>query len=81
MMGGDLALCWIWSCRLDWLLSPRDYYSESVYCHGLGMSCGGLILDTTKSCKHPKALAATGAVSEETSEKNVPAWRECEYLR
>ncbi|KAK1248838.1 hypothetical protein MKX08_007058 [Trichoderma sp. CBMAI-0020] len=49
--------------------------------HFLRMSCGGLILDTTKSCEHSKTLAATGAVSEETLQKYVRAWRECGYLR
>ncbi|KAM0449560.1 hypothetical protein ACHAO4_007582 [Trichoderma viride] len=49
--------------------------------HFLRMSCGGLILDTTKFCEHSKTLASTGAVSEETLQKYVRAWRECGYLR
>ena len=45
------------------------------------MSCGGLILDTTKSREHSKTLAARGPVSPETARKYVQAWKEMGFLR
>ena len=48
--------------------------------HFLRMSCGGLVLDTSKACEHSKALAAVGAVSGEVARKYVSAWEEMGFL-
>ena len=48
--------------------------------HFIRMSCGGLILDTKKSCEHSKALAAVGPVSDEVARKYVKAWEDMGFL-
>ncbi|PGH13811.1 hypothetical protein AJ79_03379 [Helicocarpus griseus UAMH5409] len=45
------------------------------------MSCGGLILDTTKAQKHSKTMAALGPVSLEVARRYVEAWKESGYLK
>ncbi|KAI1412823.1 hypothetical protein F5Y13DRAFT_190030 [Hypoxylon sp. FL1857] len=48
--------------------------------HFLRMSCGGLILDTKKSCEHSPALAAVQPVSAEVARKYVKAWEDMGFL-
>ncbi|KAF3055676.1 Conidial yellow pigment biosynthesis polyketide synthase [Daldinia childiae] len=48
--------------------------------HFLRMSCGGLILDTKKSCEHSPTLAATQPVSVEVARKYVKAWEDMGFL-
>lgn len=42
----------------------------------LRMSCGGLLLDTAKSRKHSKTLAADGPVSEDVAKKYIRYWKQ-----
>ncbi|KAL3426344.1 Iterative polyketide synthase CazM 11 [Phlyctema vagabunda] len=44
------------------------------------MSCGELILDTTKAKEHSKTLASLGPVSAALATKYVKAWREMGFL-
>ncbi|KAJ5140775.1 hypothetical protein N7448_004183 [Penicillium atrosanguineum] len=44
------------------------------------MSCGGLILDTTKTQEHSKTMAALGPVTPAAAEKYVKAWKEMGFL-
>jgi len=44
------------------------------------MSCGGLILDTNKSCEHSSTLAAVGPVSAEVTRKYIQAWKDTNFL-
>lgn len=44
------------------------------------MSCGGLILDTAKSCEHSSTLAAVGPVSAEGTRKYIQAWKNMGFL-
>ncbi|KAI1098222.1 hypothetical protein F4804DRAFT_350683 [Jackrogersella minutella] len=45
------------------------------------MSCGGLILDTTKVKEHSKTMATEGPVSAEVARLYVTAWKKMGYLR
>ena len=45
------------------------------------MSCGGLLLDTTKSREHSKTLANVGAVSEAVVRLFVKSWKDMKFLR
>jgi thioester reductase-like protein len=44
------------------------------------MSCGGLILDTTKTKEHSKTMASLGPLSSEVVEGYVRAWKEMGFL-
>ena len=44
------------------------------------MSCGGLLLDTVKSRKHSKTLAAVGPVSEDVAKSYIDAWKMIGFL-
>ena len=44
------------------------------------MSCGGLVLDVTKTLEHSKTLAAVGPVSEEVARKYIHIWKEIRFL-
>jgi acyl transferase domain-containing protein/thioester reductase-like protein/SAM-dependent methyltransferase/acyl carrier protein len=44
------------------------------------MSCGGLILDTTKTQEHSKTMAALGPVTPTAAERYVKAWKEMGFL-
>jgi thioester reductase-like protein len=44
------------------------------------MSCGGLILDTTKTKEHSKTMAALGPVTPAAAERYVKAWKEMGFL-
>ncbi|QGA18697.1 hypothetical protein EYB26_006382 [Talaromyces marneffei] len=46
----------------------------------LRMSCGGLLLDTTKSREHSPTLAAVGPVSADVTRQYVKAWRDMGFL-
>ncbi|KAL4998839.1 putative polyketide synthase [Aspergillus recurvatus] len=48
--------------------------------HFLRMSCGGLLLDTTRTREHSLTLAAQGPVSAEVARKYVKAWKEMGFL-
>jgi nucleoside-diphosphate-sugar epimerase/acyl carrier protein/ubiquinone/menaquinone biosynthesis C-methylase UbiE len=45
------------------------------------MSCGGLLLDTARSCQHSETLRAVGPVAAETARKYVVAWKESGFLQ
>jgi thioester reductase-like protein/malonyl CoA-acyl carrier protein transacylase len=45
------------------------------------MSCGGVILDTSKARQHSPTLAAQGPVSDEVARRYVSAWKEMGFLR
>jgi len=45
------------------------------------MSCGGLLLDTTKSREHSKTLSSVGPVSADVARKYVQAWKDMGFLR
>ncbi|KAH8594185.1 hypothetical protein B0O99DRAFT_687826 [Bisporella sp. PMI_857] len=45
------------------------------------MSCGGLILDTTKTQEHSQTMASTGPVSPEIARRYVAAWNKMGYLK
>ena len=44
------------------------------------MSCGGLLLDTTKAKAHSSTLAAVGPVSDEIALKYIRYWKEIGFL-
>ncbi|KAE8372515.1 hypothetical protein BDV26DRAFT_297795 [Aspergillus bertholletiae] len=44
------------------------------------MSCGGILLDTTKACKDSTTLASVGPVSVELGRKYVEVWKEAGFL-
>ncbi|KFA60271.1 hypothetical protein S40285_08417 [Stachybotrys chlorohalonatus IBT 40285] len=44
------------------------------------MSCGGLILDTKKSCEHSPTLSAVTPVSAAVARKYVQAWKDIGFL-
>ncbi|EED22683.1 polyketide synthase, putative [Talaromyces stipitatus ATCC 10500] len=46
----------------------------------LRMSCGGLLLGTTKSCEHSPTLAAVGPVSVEVTQKYIQSWKNSGFL-
>lgn len=46
----------------------------------LRMSCGGLLLDTAKSCEHSKTLAAVGPVSADVTKKYIQSWKDSGFL-
>ncbi|KAL9112778.1 MAG: hypothetical protein Q9227_003081 [Pyrenula ochraceoflavens] len=48
--------------------------------HFQRMSCGGLILDTSKACENSKTLAAMGPISAETARRYVKAWEDMGFL-
>ncbi|PNY29434.1 Polyketide synthase [Tolypocladium capitatum] len=47
----------------------------------LRMSCGGLLLDTAKSCEHSPTLAAVGPVGVDVMKKYVAWWKRDRFLR
>lgn len=48
--------------------------------HFRRMSCGGLVLDTTKACEDSPALKSVGPVDDVVVRKYVSAWREMGFL-
>lgn len=44
------------------------------------MSCGGLILDTTKVKKHSQTMASLGPVSPEVARRYISAWKKMGWL-
>ncbi|KAI0117598.1 hypothetical protein F4776DRAFT_673079 [Hypoxylon sp. NC0597] len=46
----------------------------------LRMSCGGLILDTTKTQEHSGTLSSQGPVSAEVARKYIQAWKDMGFL-
>ncbi|KAL4910879.1 hypothetical protein BDW74DRAFT_184520 [Aspergillus multicolor] len=48
--------------------------------HFLRMSCGGLLLDTTRTREHSPPLAVQGPVSAEVARKYVQAWKAMGFL-
>ncbi|KAL2167888.1 hypothetical protein VTG60DRAFT_675 [Thermothelomyces hinnuleus] len=48
--------------------------------HFQRMSCGGLILDTSKACERSKTLAAVGPVSAKVAKMYVKAWEDMRFL-
>ncbi|KAH6641050.1 hypothetical protein F5144DRAFT_120541 [Chaetomium tenue] len=45
------------------------------------MSCGGLILDTTKAKEHSQTMAKEGPVDSDLARLYVAAWKKMEFLR
>ncbi|RAL16794.1 ketoacyl-synt-domain-containing protein [Aspergillus homomorphus CBS 101889] len=52
-------------------------FLEQTY---LRMSCGGLVLDTSRAMEHSEKLRGVGPVSEEVVRKYVHVWREIGFL-
>ncbi|KAH8691966.1 putative polyketide synthase [Talaromyces proteolyticus] len=46
----------------------------------LRMSCGGLLLDTAKSCEHSSTLARVTPVSAEVTKKFIQRWKDTGFL-
>lgn len=46
----------------------------------LRMSCGGLLLDTTKGREHSPTLAAVGPVTGDVARRYIKAWRDMGFL-
>jgi acyl transferase domain-containing protein/nucleoside-diphosphate-sugar epimerase/SAM-dependent methyltransferase/acyl carrier protein len=44
------------------------------------MSCGGVLLDTTKSREHSKTLRSVGPVGADVARKYIQAWRDSGFL-
>lgn len=44
------------------------------------MSCGGLLLDTTKAREHSKTLANVGPVADHLARKYIEAWKATGFL-
>lgn len=65
------------SVELD---NPAAKLIEFLDGNFIRMSCGGLLLDTTKSRKHSKTLANVGPVGEDTARNYVQAWKEMGFL-
>ena len=61
--------------------NPAGIVVEFLDEHFVRMSCGGLILDTTKSRKHSKTLAmGTAPVSAELVRKYIRIWQDAGFL-
>ncbi|KAF7591019.1 hypothetical protein BBP40_002037 [Aspergillus hancockii] len=44
------------------------------------MSCGGVLLDTTRTREHSSILARLGPVSEEVTRRYLERWKQCGFL-
>jgi thioester reductase-like protein len=44
------------------------------------MSCGGLVLDTTKSLQHSKTLQSQGPIDEDLMKKYIARWKQSGFL-
>lgn len=53
-----------------------DFLDENF----LRMSCGGLLLSTSKTCEHSSTLAAVRPVSPEVARKYIKAWKDMGFL-
>ena len=65
------------SIELD---NPAAKLIEFLDGNFIRMSCGGLLLDTTKSREHSKTLANEGPVSEDVARKYIQAWKDMGFL-
>ncbi|KAK7992234.1 protein required for conidial pigmentation [Apiospora saccharicola] len=45
------------------------------------MSCGGLLLDTSKACKDSPTLAAVGPISTDVVQRYIQSWKKRGFLR
>ncbi|KAF6825536.1 Iterative polyketide synthase CazM 11 [Colletotrichum musicola] len=61
--------------------NPAVKLADFLEDHFPRMSCGGLILDTTKACEHSATLAAQGAIKPELARRYVKYWKEIGFLR
>lgn len=62
------------SCR------SRSGLSEFLESNYLRMSCGGLLLDVSKSLEHSKTLREIEPVSEKVVRKYIHIWKEIGFL-
>lgn len=60
--------------------NPAINLVEFLDDHFIRMSCGGLVLDTTKSKEHSETLANVGPVSTDVVKKYVRVWKEMGFL-
>ena len=44
------------------------------------MSCGGVVLETTRAREHSSTLAGVGPVSEEITRQYLDSWKQCGFL-
>ncbi|ERF73358.1 hypothetical protein EPUS_08300 [Endocarpon pusillum Z07020] len=65
------------SVELD---NPAAKLIEFLDGNFIRMSCGGLLLDTTKSREHSQTLAHVGPVSADVARKYIEAWKEMGFL-
>ncbi|KAL2810527.1 hypothetical protein BJX63DRAFT_434174 [Aspergillus granulosus] len=60
--------------------NPAIRLIEFLDSNFLRMSCGGLLLETTKAREHSRTLAQEGPVSEDVARRYVKAWKEMGFL-
>jgi thioester reductase-like protein len=60
--------------------NPASTLLEFLDDNYLRMSCGGLVLDVTKTLQHSPTLAAVGPVTEEVVRKYIHIWKEIGFL-
>ena len=60
--------------------NPASKLVDFLDANFLRMSCGGLLLETTKSREHSVTLRAVGPVSDEVAGKFVQSWKDMRFL-
>ena len=60
--------------------NPAGKLAPFLEQHFVRMSCGGLILDTTRTRQHSPALRTSRPVSEELVHRYAAAWKEAGFL-
>ncbi|KAI0409011.1 citrinin polyketide synthase [Xylaria palmicola] len=65
------------SCQSD---NPALQLIEYFQHYFVPMSCGDLILDTTKTGQHSKTLRTMGPVDDETMMKSIVSWKQSGFL-
>lgn len=61
--------------------NPAIGLIDFLEAHFVRMSCGGLILDTTRSCEDTKVLRTVGPVGRDLVMKYLDAWKDMKFLR
>lgn len=61
--------------------NPAAWLTDFWDNHFVRVSCGDLILDTTKSEEHSPTLACEGPVSDDLARKYIRAWKDMGFLQ
>lgn len=61
--------------------NPAVLLSEFLDSNYLSMSCGGLVLDVSKTLEHSETLNAVGPVSDQIVRKYIHIWKEIGFLQ